>query len=434
MGNVPAFISGRKQRQPIRYAKIKDIKNGKFDGIDGSLDSQYLLISALLPSSVQNFILQCEREVTELCGGRYERGKDNQRWGSQQGSIVIANHRVGIEKPRVRSKDGKEVSLPIYDQFQNPEQFEKAVFIEGLKRVSQRDYEKGLPRIANSFGFKKSQVSKRWVKATAQKIEELQKRDLTSMDIRAVFIDGKRFGKHGVIIALGVGSDGKKHVLGIYQSSTENSASCIELLNGLEARGLQTSGILFVVDGGSGLNKALEMKYDVHLKSKRRAIRARCHVHKWWNIEKALGKKAHEASGLFWSLRDAKNMTEAIEISDRLESILRKLNVSALASYLEAKEDLLVVHDLKLSQRLKDFFSTTNAIESLNSLIEEDMRRVKKWKDSTHFQRWLATYCLAAEARMRRVRGHATLPGLWVKLRRMTEHKQEQIDEIQEAV
>ncbi len=66
------------------------------------------------------------------------------------------------------------------------------------------------------------------------------------------------------------------------------------------------------------------------------------------------------------------------------------------------------------------------------SLIEEDMRRVKRWRDSEHFQRWFATYCLASEKRMRRIRGHAALPGLWVLLRTLTEDKH--IDSTEEAV
>ena len=91
---------------------------------------------------------------------------------------------------------------------------------------------------------------------------------------------------------------------------------------------------------------------------------------------------------------------------------------------------MLVIHELKLSQKLKTFFSTTNPIESLNYLIEEDMRRVKNWKNSEHFQRWCATYCLASEKRMRRIHGYKSLPGLWILLRKITE--QNQVDTNQE--
>ncbi len=417
-------------RKPLKHAKKAEIMANRFENIDGPIETQHLLISTLLPPAVKAFIAECENEVERICGDRYRHGKTNHRWGSQKGSIVLGNQNVALEVPRVRSKGGGEVKLQTYEDFQDPRLFDQAVFTEGIKKVSQRDYEKGVSKIANSFGFTKSSVSRKWIKATAKKIEDLQKRSLAEMDIRAVFIDGKRFSKHGVIIALGVAATGQKYVLGIYQADTENSKSCLDLLNNLQSRGLPETGLLFVVDGGSGLNKALEEKYLVHDKKRRRAIRIRCYVHKWRNIEKALGDDSHKATGLFWALRDAKDMAEAKVVSDRLESVLRDNNLSALKSYLEAKEDLLVIHELKLSQKLKTFFSTTNPIESLNSLIEEDMRRVKHWKNSEHFQRWCATYCLASEKKMRRIHGYKSLPGLWILLRKITE--QNQVDTNQE--
>ena len=157
MGNVPVQFKSRKQRKPLKHAKRKDVLENKFEGFDNkAIDTQHMLISALLPPAVKAFMEECEREVS---------------------------------RPQT------------YEDFQDPRLFDQAVFTEGIKRVSQRDYEKGVTKIANSFGLKKSQVSKLWVKATAKKIEDLQSRDLRPMDIRAVFIDGKRFRKHGVIIA-----------------------------------------------------------------------------------------------------------------------------------------------------------------------------------------------------------------------------------------
>jgi putative transposase len=426
MGDVSSI---RRRRKPLKYASRKDIAAGRFEGMEGPIHSQYLLISALLPENVKAFIKQCELEVDRLCGQRYAHAeaRDNYRWGSADGSIILANQRIAVEVPRCRGKDGKEVPLETYQRFQDPQLFDQAIFTEGLKRVSQRDYKKGVSKLANSFGFEKSSVSKGWIKATAKKLEDLQQRSLKEMDIRAVFIDGKRFRKHGVILALGVASNGRKFVLGIYQADSENHLSCLELLNDLERRGLPSAGLLFIVDGGSGLNKALNIKYACDDKKNRRAIRIRCFVHKWRNIEAALGDLSDKASGTFWALRDAKDTSEAKVLSDRLEAVLRDLNRSALQSYLEAKEDLLAIHELRLSDELKRFFSTTNPIESVNSLMEEDMRRVKRWQNSEHFQRWLATYCLNSEKRMRRCRGYRGLLGLWVHLRTLTS-KQEKID------
>ena len=116
------------------------------------LDSQHLLISALLPPAVKDFLAQCEAEVAGLCGRRHSRGDELlSRWGTQAGSIYLGGQKVAVQKPRVRGADG-ERPLSTYEQFQDPKLFDQQVFQEGIRRVSQRDYEKGLPKIAASFG------------------------------------------------------------------------------------------------------------------------------------------------------------------------------------------------------------------------------------------------------------------------------------------
>lgn len=409
-------------RVKLSRAKRREVLSDRFEGLDGPIDSQHLLISLLLPPAVKAFLEQVEQEVTELCGvkGRHQRDRVNYRWGVQPGSIILGTQHVALERPRVRTRCGHEVELNSYREFQDPKLFRQVVFDQGLKRVSQRDYAKGLPQIAASFGIKKSSISRQWIKATAKQLDELMSRDLSQFQLGAIFIDGKRFRDLGVIVALGVALDGKKHILGIYQASSEDHGSCLELLSNLESRGLPPRHLVFVVDGGSGLNKALDMKYYCNDKDRRTAVRIRCYVHKWRNLEKALGGSADEIKGLFWGIRDAANRHEAEKLSARLEAILRQYNVSAYRSFLEAKNDLLVIHDLQLPHKQKRFFSTTNPIESLNSLLEEDLRRVKHWRNSAQFQRWLATYCLANEKRMRRVTGHKNLPALWTRIHILT--------------
>ena len=86
---------------------------------------------------------------------------------------------MAIEKSRVTNpKTGQEVDLESYRNFQDPKLFEQTVFTEGLKRVSQRDYKKGAQKIASSFGFSKSSVSRKWINVTAKKIEEMLDKDL----------------------------------------------------------------------------------------------------------------------------------------------------------------------------------------------------------------------------------------------------------------
>ena len=105
MGKVLNVIRKGK-RKKIRYAKRAAVLAGDFDTDQGPITSKHLLISMLLPSSVKAFIEELEKEVEDLSGKRYAHGKSVQRWGNQNGSIVIGNQHVAIEKPRLRKKDG----------------------------------------------------------------------------------------------------------------------------------------------------------------------------------------------------------------------------------------------------------------------------------------------------------------------------------------
>ena len=101
---------------------------------------------------------------------------------------------------------------------------------------------------------------------------------------------------------------------------------------------------------------------------------------------------------------------------------MKRVNGSALNSFIEAEDDLFNLHRLKLGTNLKKFFSSTNPIESLNYLLEEDTRRVKRWRDSEHFRLWIATMCLKNEKRMRRVKGFNGMLAPKVRLQELCTH------------
>ena len=421
MKRLKVFAGKINKRKVIPVKKV-DAYNDQWLGYDGQkIDSVSEILSLLVPVAVKEFTRLINQEVDLLCGKRYSQGSTNRRWGSQAGSIFLANQKVRVEKPRVRNYDSnQEMRLQHYEDLQNPNSFDETAFINGLIGVSKRNYAKAIPKIASSFGFTKSSISRRCIKTMEKKLRELNERDIGSLNIISVIIDGKRFRDRGAMIAMGISEDGHKHVLGIYESNSENSEACNNLLSELEKRGLSNKEILFVVDGGSGLNKALEERHNVDDTAKRSCVRVRCFVHKWNNIKKQLPEEALERVGpMFWSIRDASTMDQAKLCSDRLEAILQDYNLSALNSYLEAKADLLNIHRLRLTPSLKKFFSTTNAIESLNSLVEEDLRRVKRIKSSKQFQYWLASSCLEGEKKMKRVRGYKELPALKVALSNM---------------
>jgi transposase-like protein len=127
--------------------------------------------------------------------------------------------------------------------------------------VSTRRYARSLeplPSTVSVRGVSKSAVSERFVYGTERKLAELMSRELGKLSFTALFIDGVHFGEHLVLAALGVDDHGEKHVLGLREGATENSAACKALLADLSERGLDTEhSLLVVIDGAKALHKAV---------------------------------------------------------------------------------------------------------------------------------------------------------------------------------
>src|SRR5438270_13287212 len=71
-------------------------------------------------------------------------------------------------------------------------------------------------------------------------------RNLSELDLVVLMIDGVFIEEHVLLVALGIASDGQKHVLGVREGATENAAGCTALL---ADRGKHTDrGVLAVID------------------------------------------------------------------------------------------------------------------------------------------------------------------------------------------
>lgn len=53
-------------------------------------------------------------------------------------------------------------------------------------------------------------------------MQELVERDLKGLDIRVIFIDGIERQGHLLVVAIGIETNGKKHVLGLWQGATDD--------------------------------------------------------------------------------------------------------------------------------------------------------------------------------------------------------------------
>lgn len=88
---------------------------------------------------------------------------------------------------------------------------------------------------------------------------------------------------------------------------------------------------------------------------------------------------------------------------------LRERNESAADSLLEALEDILTLHRLKVPAFLRKTHHSTNPIESMFSTVRECDENIKRYRDSRMMQRWLGPVLLHYEEIFRRVKGHDSI-------------------------
>ncbi len=396
----------------------KGVESAAVQGREGreanllELDTRVELIQALIPIGLEAVNELLQQEVCQLAGERYSREggvPGYARWGSQRGSVYLADQKVAIPVPRVRdTRRGQEVPMSAYQALQDPRRAEDASLRKVLKGLSCRDYEPCVDAVSETFGLSSSSLSRRFKRASGKKLAELAERDLSGYDIVALFLDGKTFGDDEMVIALGITMQGEKVVLGFVQTATENERVCSQFLRSLLDRGLNVSaGVLCVMDGAKGLRRAVD-KVFAH-----KAAVQRCQWHKRENVVRHLptSKQATFRNKLQRAY-DQPTYSQAKAALKKVRAELNLLNQSAVASLDEGFEETLTVHRLGLFKELGRSFKTTNCIENLNSLIANRTGKVDFWRNSEQKQRWLATAILDIEPRFRKVVGYRQLPRL----------------------
>ena len=351
-----------------------------------------------------------EEEVTRRVGPRYQPDPASScvRWGQQPGYVLFAGQKVAVERPRVRTRKGQEVPLDSYARLQHDGRRQRAVSEGIVAGLTSRSYHRAVQSVLDGYGIEKSSVSREFVAASAAQLQQLCEKKLGDLDLVAILIDGIHLGKQVLVVALGLESSGKKHVLGLWQGATENTTVVKELLEDLVARGLNPERrYLFVIDGAKALRAAIERVFG------ERAEVQRCQIHKRRNVKDHLPKQAQGDTDR--RIRNAYAMTGYAEAKAELEKIFRQLeriNPSAARSLEEGLEETLTVHRLQVGALLRRTLASTNPIESCLSTVERVAHNVKRWRGGDQPLRWTATGLREAEKKFRRVKGYRELEAL----------------------
>lgn len=99
-----------------------------------------------------------------------------------------------------------------------------------------------------------------------------------------------------------------------------------------------------------------------------------------------------------------------------MEKWLRGINESAADSLMEALEEILTLHRLKVPALLRKTLHSTNPIESMFSTVRDCEGNIKRYRDSRMMQRWLASVLLHCEKGFRRIKGFASIPAVIVSI------------------
>lgn len=348
-------------------------------------------------------IMYMERE--EKAGADYHPTSPGlHKWASQPGSIYLGDQKIAVEHPRLRGPDG-EVQLRSYEQLKQRGGFSEELLAQVLRGMSARQYQETVTKAGKAMGVTPSSVSRHLVEATARKLAEFKERSLDDFQIFAMYLDTVHRGGQAFVVALGIDHDGIKAPLGFWEGATENHEICEELLSDLERRGLKLSRrVLWVTDGGSGIIKTLKDRYGKKL------VHQRCTIHKDRNIQRHLPKRHRkQAHRLFTTALEQNSYKDAKKMLQDFERWLRGINESAADSLLEAIEEVLTLHKLKVPALLRKTLHSTNPIESMFSLVRDCEGNIKRYRTSKMRQRWLAAVLLHCETRFKRVKGHESI-------------------------
>ena len=362
-----------------------------------------------------------ESERSGLCGpkGVPDARRSAYRHGHTRSWVTLGGRQITVARPRARNLEAGEARLATYAWASERDPLEAATMAAIAAGVSCRRYGSTLdvlPLEEDQALVSKSSVSRRFVALSAKQLQGWLSRRI-EVALPVVMIDGIHFRNRVVLVALGFDSQGRKHVLGMREGSTEKTQVVRSLLSDLIDRGLAADAPrLWVIDGGKALRRAIVDLFGAS------ALVHRCQEHKRRNVLDHLPEDLH--ASVARAMRDAWDTSDQVLAKRQLERLAHRLSKNhpgAASSLREGLEETLTLIELGIEGALYRTLRTTNPIENLNGLIAHYSRNVKRWRDGEMVLRWIAHSLNEASRGFRAVRGFRDMRHLVTALARRVE-------------
>lgn len=332
------------------------------------------VVSACTRLVVQSLL---EAEQSDFLGGRgrYQPRDDNAghrgwRNGYEDRMVRTAEGQVGVRVPQVRDAGEPFRSTLMGFLEGNSEVLERLVMEMYARGLSTRDMEDAFRDATGELVISRSAVSEVTDGLWAQ-YEEFCARELSGVEVEYLFCDGiyeslRRHGaKEAVLVAWGIDSDGRKHLLHLAVGNRESEEDWTEFFRHMTRRGLRQPTSV-TSDGAPGLIRAIKAVFGS-------SIRVRCWFHRLANIcSKLPDDAAAEVMAEVRAIRDAPTLEAARAQADRAINRYRRVFPAAIACLEDDLEGLLNVHRVPVRHRF--WVRTTNLVERS---FGEERRRTK---------------------------------------------------------
>ena len=236
------------------------------------------------------------------------------------------------------------------------------------------------------------------------------RRDLSGKRYVYVWADGIYFNvrledaenrKQCILVLIGATADGKKELIGITDGYRESEQSWLELLGGLQSRGLALSPKLAVADGALGFWAACRKVWPDTREQ-------RCWVHKTANVLNKLPKSLQpKAKGMLHEIWQAETKAMAEKAFHLFVTTFEAKYPKAVACLSKDRDVLLTFYDFPAEHWIH--LRTTNPIESTFATVRLRHRRTKGSGSRTACLTMVFKLARAAEKRWRCLNGSALL-------------------------
>jgi len=197
--------------------------------------------------------------------------------------------------------------------------------------------------------------------------------------------EGGRVVSKGVLVAVGIDSEGYRDILGVYVADSESETSWGQLFDDLKRRGL-TGVKLVVSDQHKGLVSAISRYFHG-------ASWQRCAVHYMRNLANKLKRKDRKGFlALLKRIWEQRTLEEARECVRKLVEELSRSRPE-LADWLEETvEDTLAIYALPPAHRRR--LKSTNMLERVNQELKRRTRVIRIFPNAQSCLRSIGTLCM----------------------------------------